>query len=162
MATQSTSQETENFLSFAIAPDLKAMLPTQQLAEVINIAPHEIIPIPQMSSAVAGVFPWQGEVLWAVDLGYWMGFKPLLTSNAAPSNCSLLKVKIRGKYLGLLIYKVGKIICCETQHIQTDPENLPRSLLDGRIRNCIKGAWIDSHGERLLILDAASIQPPEN
>ncbi|MEB3282676.1 MAG: chemotaxis protein CheW [Lyngbya sp.] len=163
MTPQSTLQETENFLSFSIAPNLKAMLATQQLAEIINIAPHEIVPIPQMSGAIVGVFPWQGEVLWAVDLSYWMGFQPLLTAKFTSSNCSLLKVKIQGKSLGLLIEQVGQLICCETQQIQADPAALPSAILDHPARkSCIKGAWINSQGERLFILDADSLSSLDN
>ncbi len=163
MATQSTVQETEHFLSLSITSSLKAMLPTQQLAEVINIAPHEIVPLPQMSSSVVGVFPWQGEVLWVVDLSYWMGFDPLLTENFSQSNCSILKVKNQGKSLGILIYKVGKMICCQPQKNQSSPVDLPESILEHPTRkNCIKGAWIDPQGERFLILDTTSIASLED
>lgn len=163
MATQSTVQETENFLSLSITSSLKAMLPTQQLAEVINIAPHEIVPIPQMPTTVVGVFPWQGEVLWVVDLSYWMGFEPLLTSNFLLSNCSILKVKNQGKSLGILIYKVGKMICCQPQKNQSSPVHLPESILDHPTRkNCITGAWIDPQGEKFLILDITSISSLED
>ncbi|WP_413161771.1 chemotaxis protein CheW [Capilliphycus salinus ALCB114379] len=157
MAEISTFLETENFLSFSIAPNFKAMLPTKQLVEIINIAPHEIVPIPQMSEAVVGVFPWQGEVLWALDLSYWMGFDPLLTSKLKSSSCSILKVKIQGKNIGFLIEQVGQIISCEPQKIQSYPVDLPQSVANNPARtSCIKGSWINSQGERLFVFDAAS------
>lgn len=159
MTPQSSIQETENFLSFSITPSLKAMLPTRQLVEIINIAPHEIVPIPGMSAEVVGVFPWQGEVLWAIDLSYWMGFEPLLSAKFSSSFCSILKVKTQGQSLGFLIHQVGQLQNCETQKIQSYPANLPETILNHPARNnCIKGAWLNSQGERLLLLDAALIQ----
>ncbi|MDY7021317.1 MAG: chemotaxis protein CheW [Cyanobacteriota bacterium] len=167
MTIQSSLQGTENFLSFSISPNVNAMLPARQLVEIISIAPHDIVPIPQMSTAIVGVVPWQGEVLWTVDLSYWMGFEPLFNSSLSSTTYSILKVKTQGKSLGFLTYQVSKFICCETQNNQAitaaDFNNLPKSILQHPARkDCIKGVWTNPQGERLLILDTTSFQLLDN
>ncbi len=158
MNTFPAVRETENFLSLDLTPNYQALLSTQQLIEVIHLTPADIIPIPQMPSAVVGVFPWQGEVLWLVDLSYWMGFEPLLTLEFVQSRCSILKIKSQGSHWGFLIYQVGQLISCDLSKIRP---SLPSTFsliptLKTRL-DCFKGTWIDSQGNSLLVLDSEAI-----
>jgi chemotaxis signal transduction protein len=145
MVHQSSVSRTENYLSFYLTPQYQALLSTIALAEIIHLDASEIVPIPEMPSAVAGVCSWQGEILWVVDLSYWSGSAPLLSStstlsqsqkNAATAaytgtgaHCNILKVRCQGGTLGLLVHQVGQLKSCEVQHIQPLKNNTALSQL---------------------------------
>jgi chemotaxis signal transduction protein len=147
MNNQSSLNKTENYLSFYLTPQYQALLSTRQLAEIIHLEASEIVPIPEMPSAVAGVCSWQGEVLWLVDLSYWSGAAPLLTStltsshppesghsfttyNGSGCHCSVLKVKCQGGTLGLLVHQVGQLQACDGQQIQSMKDSSALSQLN--------------------------------
>lgn len=158
MNTVPAVRETDNFLSFDLTPNYQALLSTQNLIEVIHLTPADIVPIPQMPAAVVGVFPWQGEVLWLIDLSYWMGFEALLTLEFVQSKCSILKVKSQGSQWGFLIYQVGQLISCDLSKIKPAlPSSLSNIPTLKTPQNCFKGTWIDSQGNSLLILDSDAI-----
>lgn len=183
MVNQSSISRTENYLSFYLTPQYQALLSTMALAEIIHLDASEIVAIPEMPSAVAGVCSWQGEVLWVVDLSYWSGGAPLLSSTSTlsesrkqdpiaeftrtESHCNILKVRCQGGALGLLVYQVGQLKSCEMQQIQSWKNGTALSPLtrdhQGQItaqhkqptvrQECIKGIWNSPSGEQLPILD---------
>lgn len=145
MNNPSSISKTENYLSFYLTPQYQALLSTRQLVEIIHLEAREIVPIPEMPAAVAGVCSWQGDVLWLVDLSYWSGAAPLLTSTLTVSDlteeaqsfatrdrthCSVLKVKCQGGTLGLLVHQVGQLQSCDVQQIQSIKDNSALSQLN--------------------------------
>ncbi|WP_413160580.1 chemotaxis protein CheW [Capilliphycus salinus ALCB114379] len=109
---------TEQYLSFSLNPSLQALLSAHQLAEIIRLDPSQILPISEMPLAVIGVCPWQGEVLWLIDLAYLFGFDPLMKASNSQSNCSIIKAKSHRGNLGLWVAQVGELISCEPASIQ--------------------------------------------
>ncbi|MGB3532737.1 MAG: chemotaxis protein CheW [Microcoleaceae cyanobacterium] len=184
MENAPTLNRVENYLSFDLTPQHQALLSTLALVEIIHLNASEIVPIPEMPSAVAGVCSWQGEVLWLVDLSYWSGATPLLTSAdglSAPSAatdqgfqatyastgsyCNILKVRCQGGILGLLVHQVGQLQSCDVQQIQSTKHNSAPSGLNtveqgslSKVRQeCIKGIWTSPSGEQLPILDLDTV-----
>jgi|GEM_PF-938434 chemotaxis signal transduction protein len=165
MNNPSSPRKTENYLSFYLTPQYQALLSTRQLAEIIHLEASEIVPIPEMPSAVAGVCSWQGDVLWLVDLSYWSGAAPLLTAaltsskgaekgrsvatdNGSSCHCSVLKVKCQGGTLGLLVHQVGQLQSCEVQQIQSlkDSAELPQFNGGSEVHLTPKILPISPHG----------------
>ncbi|NEQ66696.1 MAG: chemotaxis protein CheW [Symploca sp. SIO1B1] len=142
-----------HFLSFSLNSEIWAMLPSQQLATIISLDPNTIVPIPDMPAAVVGVFPWQGEVLWLVDLAYLLGFEPLLTPDYHQSKRNVLRVTSLGKTLGLLVHQVGQLIKCKTEEIQLPPTK----MITSTTAQYIKGMVRNYQGEALLIVDVEAI-----
>ena len=165
MQTPTLTTPIENVISFDLIPDQPALLPTRQLAEIVNLETTDIIPIPEMPAAVAGVCSWQGDILWVVDLSYWIGSHSILTESNLASNCSLLKVKCQGGHLGLLVHQVGQLQSCDLQDIQPMKPGLPSAKshqdtdLNPRMtsfsirQECIKSLWNSPSGEVIPILD---------
>ncbi|NEP09165.1 MAG: hypothetical protein F6K14_02740 [Symploca sp. SIO2C1] len=141
------------FLSFSLTPEIWAIIPSKQLATIISLDPTTIVPIPDMPAPVVGVFPWQSEVLWLVDLAYLLGFEPLLTPEYHQSKRSVLRVTSLGKTVGLLVHQVGRLIRCKAEQIQLSPTKMitstPAQYIKGTIRNY--------QGETLLIVDVEAI-----
>ncbi|NES81602.1 MAG: chemotaxis protein CheW [Moorea sp. SIO2B7] len=150
----SPPQTNSQFLSFALTPKTQAMLPTQHLAETFNLDLSKIVQIPEIrEKSVVGVCYWRGEVLWLVDIAYFLGFEPLLTPDYNQSKCGVLRVTTHGNTLGFLVESVGELIRIETAQIQSS-EN---TKIDLNRNHCIQGTLANSFGENLLILDIEEI-----
>ena len=64
---------TIQYLKFGLYPDTKAMLPIEQITEILKIKLARIMPIPQMPAWIMGVYNWRGEILWTVDIAQMLG-----------------------------------------------------------------------------------------
>lgn len=154
MEKQTPASSSEQFLCIEVTNTLQVMLPTSQLSEIITLEPTKILQIPDMPGAVAGIFNWQGEILWLIDMAYMMGFEPILYLRFdEQQKCRVVLVKSRENNLGLLIKKVGKLTNCEPENLSfVAPKNIHSSL-----EKCTKGSWKNPAGETLMILDIEAI-----
>jgi positive phototaxis protein PixI len=142
------TQVAEQFLSFDLTSTIQAMLPTQQLTEILNLSLNQIVPIPDTAAQVMGVCNWRGEVLWLVDLGYLLGSEPLF--NHRRSNCKAIVVQYQGHTLGLVVNQVKQMIWCDLAQVQTMPE----TPFTPELATCLQGYWLTPQNETLLVLDS--------
>jgi positive phototaxis protein PixI len=140
---------TEQFLSFNLTSTIQAMLPTQQLTEILNLSFNQIVPIPDMAAQIMGVCNWRGEVLWLVDLGYLLGSEPLCSRGYQQSTCKAIVVQHQGHALGLVVHQVKQIIWCDLTQVQS----LPKTPFSPELSTCLQGYWLTPHNETLLVLD---------
>lgn len=154
MPKQTPASDSQQFLCIEVSNSLEVMLSTQELTEIITLDPTKILQIPDMQAAVAGIFNWQGEILWLIDIAYMMGFSPILSLRFyEQQKCRVLKVKYRGDNIGLLVQKTGDLTSIETKKINSlAPQNI--SVL---IKKCTKGNCQNQAGETLMILDIEAI-----
>ncbi len=163
-----TPTPVQQFLSFSLNPDRQALLSAQHLAEIIRLDPSKIIGIPQMPSAVIGVFPWQGEVLWLVDLAYLFCGERMIKSVEIPSSRSILKVRSQQGNLGLLVAQIGKLVSCEPDRLHPwEQKNLssPRVANSQQRENsvtvfqnlCIQSSWTHPDGRILPIINIEAL-----
>lgn len=143
----------EQYISFAINAKVQGMIPTQQLGETLNLDLASIVQIPDVPAAVIGVCSWRGEVLWLVDIGYLLGFEPLLTPQYQQPKCSILRVTSQGNTIGLLVAEVKQLIRCQATQIQHDKP----SFIASERANLIQGTLQNSPGQTLLLLDIEAI-----
>jgi positive phototaxis protein PixI len=154
LITQPVDQSvTQQFLSFYINHHIQVMLPIQNLAEILSVSISQIIPIPDVSDQVIGVFNWRGEVLWLSDLSRLLGNEPLLTHNYHQSNYNAVIAHYQGCYLGLIVDHVGQIVWCNSTQIQP----LPATYHDLHSSPYIQGYWLNPQGKTLLILDTKTL-----
>jgi positive phototaxis protein PixI len=146
--SNATSIQTEQFLSFNLTSTIQAMLPTQQLTEILNLSFNQIVPIPDMAPQIMGVCNWRGEVLWLVDLGYLLGSEPLF-SHRRPG-CKAIVVQYQGHTLGLVVSQVKQMIWCDLTQVQA----LPETQLTTELSTCLQGYWLTPQHETLLVLDS--------
>ncbi|HEY9652883.1 MAG TPA: chemotaxis protein CheW, partial [Coleofasciculaceae cyanobacterium] len=71
-----SSSASEQFLRFHLLPNTTALLPIEQLTEVLTISRDQVVPIFHMPPWVMGVYNWRGEILWILDLGHLIGLTP--------------------------------------------------------------------------------------
>lgn len=147
-----TQEQTQQFLSFHLPPDAQAMLPTEQLTEILSLAPSQIVPIPDLPPAVMGACNWRGEVLWLVDLGQLLGFEPLHAQGFYHAHYSIIVIHDRGKIVGLAVHQVGQMILCDPAQIQSPPTQITPELTV-----CLRGCWLRPTGEFFLVLDGMAL-----
>lgn len=164
LKTNSTSSSTEaQYLRFYLEPNTTALLPIQQLTEVLTIPIGQIVPIFNMPAWVMGVYNWRGEILWMVDLNHLVGLTPWYqqTSSSSAHSAVVLYLRsnnsqssnIKGKMLGLVVNRIEDIESCNSDFIQSPlsaavtPELVP----------FLRGYWLKSNREMLAVLDGAAI-----
>ena len=158
----------QQFLRFHLVPDTTAILPVQQITEVLTMAVSAVLPIPHMPAWVMGVYNWRGEILWMVDLGHLVGLTPLYqqansrstyttivihSSQQVPGRQPAGSPQTGSKTLGLLVNRVEDIEWCNPDLIQLPPQ----SAVPDKLVPFLRGYWLKSNGELLMVLDGKSI-----
>jgi positive phototaxis protein PixI len=153
----------EQFLRFHLAPDTTALLPVQQLTEVLTISSSQIVPIFNMPTWVMGVYNWRGEILWIVDLGHRIGLAPILEQAANRSTHTAIVLHVhptrkaqnpaKRHALGLIVNRVEDIEWCNPDLIQSPPT----SAIVPEIVPFLRGYWVKDNGDMLAVLDGTAI-----
>lgn len=136
------------FLSFFLTAEIQAMLPTEELGEIIKIDPSYIVPIFDLSPAVMGVYNHRGEVLWVVDLSCLLQLEPLYKQNYYNSY-NVLLIKKDQRVIGLAVRQVGYLVLCKTGQIRRST----LQELTPKLSFCLAGEKRNSQGDTILALD---------
>jgi positive phototaxis protein PixI len=160
LLTQEQGQTGElQFLTFPLGQDTSAMLPVNQLAEVLNLSYAQIMPIPEMESWVLGVYNWRGEMLWVLDLAGLVGLPALHQQLRNASNCKVLVSKTQPSsdkapiYLGFAVKAVEDMYWCTTDDIKSAPNT---AITSGLIPY-LAGYTLGQKGQMLMALNALAI-----
>ncbi|MBD1880116.1 chemotaxis protein CheW [Coleofasciculus sp. FACHB-T130] len=158
----------EQFLRFHLFPDITALFPMHQMTEVLTIPVGQIVPIPHMPPWVMGVYNWRGEILWIADLGHLVGLTPLYLQAINRSTYTVIVIHgeqqilgkqrtgsqiIGKKMLGLVVNRVEDIESCDPDLIQSPPQ----SSVTPELVPFLRGYWLKSNGEILVVLEGESI-----
>ncbi len=147
------------FLRFPLAAKTQAILPVDQLTEVLMLAANQVIPIPDMPVWVLGVHNWRGEILWIVDLGHLLGLPSLHQQSAGLSSLIILVTQESGghpttaAHLGLAVQGVDDLHWCNPADIASPPPGVVTPSLAPFLR----GYTLGQDGEMLLALDTTAL-----
>ncbi|MGD1808389.1 chemotaxis protein CheW [Dapis sp. BLCC M126] len=153
MPKQPFLSSSTQFISIEVSKTLQVILSTRELDEVITLDHRTILQIPGMPTVVVGVFQWQGEILWLIDIAYLMGFEPLLSTGYYEQKFRVVKVKFRDSYLGILVQKVGNLLDVESKEISV----VKTPKINSVVEKFIQGTCTNSAGEKKMILDIEAI-----
>lgn len=138
----------QQLLRFSLGQD-SALLPLEQIVEIVQVNVVDILPVPETPDCVWGVCSWQGQLLWAIDLDALVGYSPLLQSEQFQQELTslvVLVVQLDNQLLGLGVQCVGEIELHELQMLQpSSPGLFPPKLQPfvlGALPEC-KGAVLD-------------------
>ncbi len=153
----------DQYLRFYLEPNTTALLPVQQLTEVLTIPISQIVPIFNMPAWVMGVYNWRGEILWMVDLNHLVGLTPWYQQTSSSSVHSVVVLylrsnnpksgNIKSKMLGLVVNRIEDIEWCNSDLIQSPPS----STVTPELVPFLRGYWLKSNREMLAILDGEAI-----
>ncbi|NEP09542.1 MAG: chemotaxis protein CheW [Symploca sp. SIO2C1] len=159
----SSGSTREQFLRLHLARNTTALLPLQELTEVLTVPIGQIVPIPHMKAWIMGVYNWRGDILWMVDLGHLVGLTPWYrqTSSTSVHKAVVLRVntanksstKIKSQMLGLVVSQVEDIELCDPDGIQSPPS----STVTAELVPFLRGYWLKANGEMLTVLDGEAI-----
>ena len=149
MSIKPTSSQ---FLSFFLTSDIQAMLPTEELGEIIKIDPSQIVPVFDLSPAIMGVYNHRGEVLWVVDLALLLELEPLYKQNYYQSY-NVLLINKQDKILGLAIRQVGHLVLCKKGQIR----HTTRQEITSKLSFCLVGEKRNTQGNTILALEGDKI-----
>ena len=158
-----SSRTSQQFLRFHLLPDTTALLPIQQLTEVLTIPRGQIVPIFQMPAWVMGAYNWRGEVLWMVDLGHLVGLSPWHQRANIASAYTAIVLQAPAKdstgnnpkkeTLGLVVNRVEDIEWCNPDEIQSPPS----STVTPELVPFLRGYWLKSNGDMLVVIEGKAI-----
>ena len=158
-----SSKVSEQFLRFHLMPDMTALLPIQQVTEVLTIPNGQIVPIFHMPPWVMRVYNWRGEILWMVDLGYLVGLTPWhqQPNSGSAYKAVVLKTRsnsatstnVKSQMLGLIVNRVEDIEWCNPDSIQSPPS----STVTPELVPFLRGYCLKSDGEILVVMDGQAI-----
>lgn len=152
------NQSAEQFLAFSITSNQKALLPTRQLLEIVNVNLTQITAIAGLSSpSVMGIYNWRGDVIWVVDLASMLGYKPLYAQEYNLGNfqdkCHIIFLRSQDTVLGFAVAKVWQMVRCDASTIQTT--NL--GFANQAAMQACRGYWLSDKNETFLVLDGNAI-----
>lgn len=117
----------QRLLRFPLGLQDSALLPLEQIAEILRVNLAEILPVPEMPDCVLGICNWRGEMLWLVDLNHLVGLVPI--SLAATSPIAMV-VQVNDQPVGLVVQQVNDIELHELEKLQPAAAGLfPPKLL---------------------------------
>lgn len=122
----------QRFLRFHLGFEDTALLPLDQVREVLRVPVADILPVPHVPESVLGIHNWRGEMLWMVDLNHLVGFAPLGPSLIPQDNplSTAVVLEVEGQNLGLLVSQIEDIEWHESPTLQPPSAGLfPDRLL---------------------------------
>lgn len=154
-----SSQATQQFLRLYLMPDTTALLPIQQVTEVLIIPKGQIVPISHMPPWVMGVYNWRGEILWMIDMAHLVGLTPWHQQESNVSTYTAIVLQGHSNQakanlmLGLIANRVEDIEWCNPDLIQSPPS----SALTPELIPFLRGYWLKSNGDMLAVMDGAAL-----
>ncbi|MGK7907865.1 MAG: chemotaxis protein CheW [Synechococcus sp.] len=150
----------EQFLRFRLPSDTVALLPVQQLAEIVKISYRSVIPIPDMPAWVSGVYNWRGEILWILDLGHLLGLTPWQQMPSISDTHSLAILRSPERpgsaplTVGAIVQSVEGIKSYNEDGILSPPD----SAVTPELAPFLRGFWLDpAGGDILTVLEGTAI-----
>lgn len=150
LASSFASEPRQRLLRFPLGQEDSALLPLEQIAEVLRINATEILPIPEMLNGVLGICNWRGEMIWLVDLNHLVGYSSPLVPDQEFISFMVIVVQMDDQAIGLAVQQVDDIELHDLHQLQPAiPGIFSPSLLP-----FVRGVLPEVKG---AVLDAAAI-----
>ncbi|HEY9673277.1 MAG TPA: chemotaxis protein CheW [Waterburya sp.] len=108
----------ERLLRFPLGLQDSALLPLEQITEIIRVNVAEILPVPEMPSCVLGICNWRGTMLWLIDLNHLLSYPPLSQQERGLATPMAMVVQANDQTVGLVVQRVNDIELHELQQLQ--------------------------------------------
>ncbi len=120
----------QRLLRFPLGLDESALLPLEQIAEIIRVNLAEILPVPEIPSCALGICNWRGTMLWLIDLNHLLGYPPLSQQERVLATLTAMVIQVNDQTAGLVVQRVNDIELHELQQLQPAAPGLyPPKLL---------------------------------
>lgn len=137
----------QRFLRFKLSGEYGTLLPLETVAEILQLAPVEILPVPEVPNHLLGVYNWRGTILWLTDLNALVGSSPLWQQTPFLEQSFVIVVESGERMVGLVVEHIDEVemVAPETIHLPTDLYSTP-------IAPFVMG-YLPNHGGNVLDVD---------
>jgi positive phototaxis protein PixI len=142
----------QQFLQFKLLPDTNVLLPLAQMVEVLSLPVMQVVAIPDLPEWIMGIYNWQGQILWLLDLGSLIGLPPIY-GQTTNYTVVVINESTTGMELGLLVQRVEDIEWVDPDLIESPPESETRVELLPFLR----GFLFNVREELMVVLDCDAI-----
>lgn len=125
-----------------------ALLPLDDITEIIRLNVTEILPVPEMPNCVLGICNWRGEMLWLVNLNQLVGATPLTFAETVTPIAMVIQVN--EQVVGLVVSQVHDIELHDLQLLQP----AVTGLFSPQLLPFVKGVLLGGRG---IVLDVTAI-----
>ncbi|MEB3213200.1 MAG: chemotaxis protein CheW [Leptolyngbyaceae bacterium] len=157
-SADSATQE-HQFLRLKLVSDITALLPMQQLSEVLTIPVGQVTPIPNMPAWVMGIYNWRGDILWLADLSHFLGLVSWNEQTSSDINYVVVVLNVNAmddssslennQLIGLIVNQTEEVERCDPNDIQSSIA----SSMSPTLARFLRGYWLNPAGEMLAVLD---------
>jgi twitching motility protein PilI len=115
----------EPHLRFQIAPDTTAVLPMQQVQEVLALPVQRLTPLPNLPERILGLMNRRSRVLWVVDLAHLLEI-PGFERDRRHYDLVLLRIDTIG--FAVAVQQIGGIVWLTADQRQPPPQHVSPQL----------------------------------
>ncbi|MEM9976662.1 MAG: chemotaxis protein CheW [Cyanobacteria bacterium P01_D01_bin.2] len=112
----------QRFLRFKLSGTEGALLPLQDIAEVMQLDALGILPVPDMPGWLLGVCNWRGEMLWLIDVNVLVGGIPLWHQTPAVAEPMAIVIQAGNRSMGLVVDLVHDVELVAPENIHQSKE----------------------------------------
>jgi positive phototaxis protein PixI len=116
-------------LRFPLGSQDNALIPLEQITEILRVEITEILPVPEMPSCVLGICSWRGEMLWLVDFNDFTGYLSPLQSGQSSTSLLVMVVQVDNHAVGIGVSQVSDVELHDLQSLQSLVPGLFHSAL---------------------------------
>jgi positive phototaxis protein PixI len=153
ISTRNSTSVTERFLGFAIQSDLQALIPLDALQGAIEIKLSEILPVPQMSPYLVGIFNWRGKSTWIVDLARFMGGAYYRDRHPQHQKATILTIQAGSETIGFLVDRTISV----ANYDATAALPLDDSTFPAQVQSFLSGYFLDAEHQTWMLLNLPQI-----
>ncbi|MEO0349183.1 MAG: chemotaxis protein CheW [Cyanobacteria bacterium P01_A01_bin.15] len=110
------------FLRFKLSGTDGALLPLQDIAEVMQLDALGVLPVPDMPGWLLGVCNWRGEMLWLVDVNVLVGGIPLWHQTPTVVEPMAIVIQAGNRSVGLVVDLVHDVELVAPESIHPSKE----------------------------------------
>lgn len=136
------------YLKFEIAQGVQAVIPMQQVQEVLVLPTQRLTAMPKMPPSILGLTHHRSRVLWVADLAKLLDVSSL---DPSPRQYDLMILRTASTTIAIAVQRVDGILWITPEAIQPPPSHTAVSLI-AYLRGCIFQSQ-----DFLLVLNAEAI-----
>jgi positive phototaxis protein PixI len=143
----------QRFLEFTFPKEVNGLLPLGNLQGAVEIQLTDILPVPQMSPALLGIFNWRGKSTWVADLSYLAGGPYYSQFYPQATKTMVLMIQLEDRTIGLAIDRTISVVAYQsTAALEIEP-----SLCAPALRSLVSGYFLDAKHQPWLMLDVPQV-----
>ena len=101
----------ERFLALDLALEETVLIPVESVSKVLHVQINDILPVPDIPAYVRGIFNWQGQMLWLVNIARSINVNHFNHDSLAPGQdfYTVIILRYGQNQLGIIVSQIYDI-----------------------------------------------------